>query len=306
MPASSDYYKQVELLVDVLPAVAKESSFALKGGTAINLFYQDMPRLSVDIDLTWLPVADRSSSLRNIDTALNRIAASIRDAHPGTTVTRFPNQRIGLPQIYVKRSEADIKIETSTTARGTVMPARMLEASHSATKQFGFITMNVASFEDVYAGKICAALERKHPRDLFDIMVLYENEGISDDLFRVFLVYIAASRRPIHESLAPTRPVRKEWYNDRFKGMSHKDVSLKSLVKTGMRLHNDVVSRLTGKITTFLLLLHNAEPDFSLIGLPDAVKLPAVRWKLYNLKRLKRENPQKHAEQRSALEQLFQ
>lgn len=305
MTASSDYHKQVKLLMDVLPTVAKEPSFALKGGTAINMFYQDMPRLSVDIDLTWLPVADRSSSLKDINTTLNRIASSIRYAHPGSTVTRFPNQRVGLPQIYVKRDETSTKIETSTTARGTVKPARMIETSDFVTKQFGFVTMNVVSFEDVYAGKICAALERKHPRDLFDVMVLYENEGISDDLLRVFMVYLAASRRPMHESLAPTRPVSEEWYNDRFKGMSLKDVSLKSLAETGERLHNDIVSRLTDEIATFLLLLHDAEPDFGLIGLPDAAELPAVRWKLHNLEKLKRDNPQKHAEQRSALEQLF-
>ena len=241
MTASSDYHKLVKLLMDVLPTVAQGPSFALKGGTAINMFYQDMPRLSVDIDLTWLPVADRSSSLKDINSTLNRIASSIRYAHPGSTVTRFPSQRVGLPQIYVKRDEASIKIETSTTARGTMRPARMIETSDFVTKQFRFVTMNVVFFEDVYAGKICAALKPKHPRDLFDVMVLYENEGISDDLFRVFMVYLAASRRPMHESLAPTRPVSEEWYNDRFKRMNLKDVSLKSLAETGERLHNDVV-----------------------------------------------------------------
>ena len=53
---TSIYYKQVQLLMDVIPFIAKEETFALKGGTAINLFIQDLPRLSVDIDLTYLPV----------------------------------------------------------------------------------------------------------------------------------------------------------------------------------------------------------------------------------------------------------
>ncbi len=68
------YAKQVQLLIDVLPAVAAENAFALKGGTAINLFYRDLPRLSVDIDLTFLPVQDRETSMSGISAAMDRIA----------------------------------------------------------------------------------------------------------------------------------------------------------------------------------------------------------------------------------------
>jgi len=56
------YRSQVELLLRVLPYVAKEKVFALKGGTAINLFVRDLPRLSVDIDLTYLPFEDRATA----------------------------------------------------------------------------------------------------------------------------------------------------------------------------------------------------------------------------------------------------
>ena len=305
MTASSKYFDQVQLLMDVLPTVRKESSLALKGGTAINLFYRDMPRLSVDIDLLWLPVADRSSSLKEIDDALNRITFLIRDRNPKITAKRLHNRRIGLPQIFIERDQVQIKIEASTVARGAVMPACALMTSDSVTKLFGLLKMNVVSFEDVYAGKIAAALDRKHPRDLFDIMVLYENEGISDELFRVFMVYAASSHRPMHELLAPTIPVRRDWYDNLFQGMNLREVSLNALTETGKRLHKDVASRLTGTIATFLLSLHDAEPDFGLIGLPNAAELPAVRWKLLNLEKLKQKNPEKHAEQRKALERLF-
>lgn len=56
-----------------VPFVATEKEFALKGGTAINLFIRDMPRLSVDIDLTYVPVADRATSLKAIDAGMKRI-----------------------------------------------------------------------------------------------------------------------------------------------------------------------------------------------------------------------------------------
>lgn len=76
------YVAQVCLLVDVFPDIAKESAFALKGGTAINLFYRDMPRLSVDIDLTWLPAGDRASALSAISSGLDRIGRRIAARNP--------------------------------------------------------------------------------------------------------------------------------------------------------------------------------------------------------------------------------
>lgn len=306
MNVSSEYLDQVELLVDVLPIVAREPKFALKGGTAINLFYKDMPRLSVDIDLTWLPVTDRSSSLKQITAAFDRIAAVISNSVPPIRVQHIKSRRIGLPEIVVERNEKKIKIETSPVARGTVLPPQIMATSKTVSEKFRSITMNVASFEDVYAGKMCAALGRKHPRDLFDIKVLYDdNDRITDNLFRVFMVYVASSSRPLHEQLSPSEPVREDWYNEQFQGMALQKISLEILIETGRRLHNDIISRLTGSVATFLTSLHDAEPDFGLIGLPEVEKLPAVRWKLYNLERLKRENPKKHAEQRKALEQLY-
>ncbi len=70
-------------------------------------------------------------------------------------------------------------------------------------------------------------------------------------------------------------------------------------------LYADIRSRLEGRIAAFLLSLHDAEPDFGLIGLPEAAKLPAVRWKLLNLEKLRQANPRKHDAQRTALENLF-
>ncbi|TCQ91865.1 nucleotidyltransferase AbiEii toxin of type IV toxin-antitoxin system [Rahnella sp. JUb53] len=63
MDRESIYYRQVQLLLQLLPFIAKHDCFALKGGTAINLFIRNFPRLSVDIDLVYLPVLDREESL---------------------------------------------------------------------------------------------------------------------------------------------------------------------------------------------------------------------------------------------------
>ncbi len=300
------YVAQVRLLLSTLQDIANETVFALKGGTAINLFYRDMPRLSVDIDLTYLPVADRESSLKDINDALDRIIAAIAHRNPRVQARRAAGGGNADTRIMVSDDQSQIKIETSPVMRGAVYPARTMIASEAVTELFGFVETTVLAFEDLYGGKLAAALDRQHPRDLFDVKLLYDNEGLTADLFRTFMVYVASSRRPMHELLAPVAPLKDELYGDEFVGMTLQPVSWHALIETRQHLHADIGSRLNGDITTFLLSLHDAEPDFRLIGLPQAAYLPAVRWKLFNLERLKRTNPKKHAEQRDALKRLLQ
>ncbi len=160
------YVAQVRLLVSVLPDIAQETGFALKGGTAINLFYRNMPRLSVDIDLIWLPVEDRRASLREIDEALDRIAAAVTRRNPRVTARRIAGGGGGDTRIMVEEGRARIKIETSPVTRGAVHPARLMVASELVMERFGFVEAYVLAFEDLYGGKLHAALDRRHPRDL--------------------------------------------------------------------------------------------------------------------------------------------
>ena len=120
------YRRQVALLIRTLPFVAGESAFALKGGTAINLFVRDMPRLSVDIDLTWLPVADRPSSLAAIDAAMLRIRARIERGIPGAqaNVSRSADEKI-VTKLIVRAGDVQIKIEVTPVLRGTVYVPRL-------------------------------------------------------------------------------------------------------------------------------------------------------------------------------------
>ncbi len=298
------YMNQVRLLISALPTIARETVFALKGGSAINLFYRDLPRLSVDIDLAYLPVRDRQSSLEDIDYTFDRIAKAIEERNPRIDAYRIPSGGNGGMRIVLREGRAQIKIETSPVMRGSVYPATLMSASKAVVEQFGFVEMNVLAFEDLYAGKLHAALDRQHPRDLFDVKLLYDNEGLTDDLFRVFLVYAASSARPTHELLAPAKLSGGDLYDIEFAGMTLEPVAENVLVETRYRLHSDIGNRLKGDIASFLLSLHDAEPDFDLIGLPEASDLPAVRWKLINLEKLKRVNPSKHAAQRNLLEGL--
>ena len=173
--ARERYVDQVRLLVDILPAVAGEDDFALKGGTAINLFYRDLPRLSVDVDLTFLPIRDRVQSLADIDAAMDRIAAAGSKVR-GVTASRIAGGGRGATRVLFRRGSATVKVETSPVTRGVVFEPETKRVSPVVEDEFGFAETRLVAFEDLYAGKLHAALDRQHPRDLFDVKLLYENE----------------------------------------------------------------------------------------------------------------------------------
>lgn len=303
--AREDYEAQVALLVRLLPHVAKEKVFALKGGTAINLFYRDLPRLSVDIDLTYLPIKDRRESLAEINEAMDRMAAAIEGGIPGAKTQRIQGGGGGATRVLARLGGAEIKIETSPVMRGVVHDPEMRPVSDAVEDEFGYAEMQVVSFEDLFGSKLHAAVDRQHPRDLYDIKLLYENEGLTEDLFRTFLIYVACSSRPAHELLNPNFIDLDQPYTKEFEGMTKARVSLDGLLETRERLVADIRSRLDEKAGTFLLSLHDGTPDFDAIERPQAAGLPAVRWKLINLEKLKKDNPDKHADLRSALKALF-
>ncbi len=186
--AREAYEAQVALLVRLLPHVAKEKVFALKGGTAINPFYRDLPRLSVDIDLTYLPIKERTESLAEIDEAMDRIAGAIEDRIKGAKAQRILGGRGGATRVLARLDGVEIKIETSPVTRGVVHDPEIRPISEEVADEFGFAEIQIVSFEDLFGGKLHAAVDRQHPRDLYDVKLLYENEGLTDDLFRTFLI----------------------------------------------------------------------------------------------------------------------
>lgn len=284
MPFEEQYRRQVALLLRTIPLVAAEDCFALKGGTAINLFVRDMPRLSVDIDLTYLPIQPRDQSLRAIDAAMARISDRIIKTI-GARVT--PSRAEGaILKLLVRSDGAQIKIEVTPVLRGCVQEPALRSVSAAVEEAFGFAEMPVVSFADLYAGKIVAALDRQHPRDLFDTRDLLANEGVSDDIRRAFIVYLLSHGRPMSEVLAPTRkPIREEFLRG-FEGMTDKPVALDELVAT----REEIIQIMTGDMPkdhrAFLMSFKRGTPDWPLLGVPQAASLPAVQWRQQNLDKL--------------------
>jgi hypothetical protein len=118
------YRAQVNLLLQILPYIAKEEIFALKGGTAINLFVRDLPRLSVDIDLTYFPIDSRPTALRNIQEGLGRIKNAIERAIVGLNVNTVASNDGMDVKLNCQFPNAQIKIEVNTTTRGHLLPVR--------------------------------------------------------------------------------------------------------------------------------------------------------------------------------------
>jgi predicted nucleotidyltransferase component of viral defense system len=287
MDSSNPFYRQVSLLVQLLPIVGQQACFALKGGTAINLFVRNLPRLSVDIDLVYLPMADRNQALKEIDAALKAIGAEIEQRLPDCTVTTQPNRDTGtLLKLNIARPDTMVKIEVTPVLRGAVYETENRTVHSSVEEQFGFAEVPLLSFNDLYAGKICATLDRQHPRDLYDTLFLLDNEGISRDLIRAFIVYLIGHNRPMAELLAPRAKPLAEVYESEFKGMAFEDVELEILEATLPRLVNTLMENLAAEDRAFLLSFKKGRPDWSHLGLPHIEQLPSVRWKLLNLDRM--------------------
>lgn len=298
------YHAQVDLLLQVMPHVAKEECFALKGGTAINMFVWNMPRLSVDIDLTYLPFDDRATTMKNIAAALRRIQERIEAAIPGCKAAIAPQNDGQEAKLTCQLQSAQIKIEVNTTIRGHLFAPKEMDVADAVEEEFGrFVSIRVVSPAELFGGKICAALDRQHPRDLFDIHRLYAEGGLTADIRQGFLTYLLSSNRPLHEMIRPNFLDQRRAFETQFSGMTQEPFSYEDFEAARERLVKDVHSGLSDKDRRLLLSFKNGEPDWSLFPHERLKDLPAVQWKLSNIQKLKKQNPAKHSEQQKALEE---
>lgn len=286
MDRSSIYYKQVQLLMQVLPFVAKQECFALKGGTAINLFVREFPRLSVDIDLVYLPMKGRDEALQEIREALDAISADLKAAFKDAELTEAYKSKRDSLRLIVARNGVQIKVELSPVLRGTVYEPQLMEVCAAVEDEFGYVEMPVVALADLYAGKMCAALDRQHPRDLFDIKWLLENEGLTDEIRKAFLVYLSSHNRPIAELLRPQYKDISAIYAGEFTNMAETDVPLEELVAVRVRLVELIHQGLTDNEKDFLLSFKSREPDWALLDLEGVSELPAIKWKQINLAKM--------------------
>ena len=299
------YLESARLLTRVAPLVLVDDTFALKGGTAINLFVRDMPRISVDLDLVFRDyTVPRAEALKRINEAIRQWGARLKKQ--GFQTHAPASAEAGETKLLVRQGAIQVKIEVNFVMRGTVNPVRMASLAQKARDTLqADLEIPIVSLEDLYGGKLVAAMDRQHPRDLFDVMQLFAHEGITSDIRRAFVVYLASHNRPVHEVLFPTlRDISREFENN-FVGMTVEPVELDALLTARERMVLELQQGLTADERRFLLSLVAAEPEWELLGVTYVQRLPGVRWKLENLERLRKADVRKFAEQSNALARLL-
>ena len=300
-----EYLDVVRLLVRVAPAIFAEPGFALKGGTAINLFVRDLPRLSVDLDLVFVDYKlDRETALAAISTAVGNMSSRL--SRLGLQV-HVPSRTEGEEaKLFIRQGRIEVKVEINQVLRGTIHPVATMRMATAARDQLkADLRLPVLATEELYGGKLVAALDRNHPRDWFDVMLLLKAEGITPSIRRCFVAYLAAHNRPPHEVLFGPAKSLGDSFDREFSGMTAYEVSLAELEDVQRKVRDELPKQLDEGERRFLVSLVSNAPDWSLIDIPHLKDMPAIRWKLTNLERLKRENKSKFAEQSAALRERF-
>lgn len=289
------YINQVRLLLDCLPALKDQDVFALKGGTAINFFIHDLPRLSVDIDLTYIKTESREQALSGIAAGLRALGRTILNRSKKHRIQELNTHDGKLHKLIVANEITKIKIEPNFIMRGMLLPIRKMDVVKTVEEKFEYQVRQipVLAEEELFAGKICAALSRQHPRDFFDIQVLLEQQGLTAAILQAFVIYLVCSPRPIHELLQPNVIILKNVYENEFVNMTESPTSLESLLHTREMLIKYVNQDLSDSEKDFIVSVKKGEPDYSLMPFDHLDKLPALQWKLMNIRKMDKE---KHTE----------
>jgi predicted nucleotidyltransferase component of viral defense system len=287
---NNSYHNQASLLLRVIPEIAKDTRFALHGGTAINMFVRNMPRLSVDIDLTYLPIENREQSFETICVALLKICERIKSRFPELQI----QHKIEIHKLIIANRDAIIKVEVSPIIRGSLGVVTEMQLCEKAQNTFDtFCSIQIVSSGQLYGGKVCAAMDRQHPRDFFDVKYLLQHEGFTPAIKEGFLFRLLSSERSIQDVLFPKLQDQRLAFKNQFSGMSAESFSYEEYEQIRENLIQKVHHSLTDTDKTFLVSVKNAEPDWSRY---DFQKFPSIQWKQQNLIKIKAANPLKHKE----------
>ncbi|MDH6303658.1 putative nucleotidyltransferase component of viral defense system [Parabacteroides sp. PF5-5] len=282
------YKRQVALLIRIMPSVYRIKDFAVHGGTAINLFHKNMPRYSVDIDITYIPIKGREESLKAINVHLIELKQMIEKTIPGIRITHKPD----VWKLLCIKDGATVKIEVNGTKRGLIGETEDKDLCAKAQTEFNMgCKARIVSFSQLYGGKISAALSRQHPRDLFDCkyMPLDSLEKVKDGLIFCLL----GSDKPILESLQPNAINQTDALKNQFEGMTDIPFSYEEYEATRKELIERINYGWTKEDKEFLLSFEKGEPEWDKCSAGDLSKYPSVKWKLQNIRKLKENNPEK-------------
>lgn len=284
------YKEQVRLLLRILPIIYREENFAVHGGTAINLFIKNLPRYSVDVDVTYIPLGSREESLAGIDKKLAVISQQLQRAVPDINIRPVPNK------LLCTLGRSTVKIEVNGIKRGIIGSTIEMPLCDKAQEEFGmYCKVRIVPLEQLYGGKIAAALSRQHPRDLFDYNYM-EIDKI-DNLKRGFMFALLGSDKPFIESLAPHPINQQEALENQFRGMTDIPFTYENYETAREQLIAFVNSMLSEEDKAFLVSFEEGSPQWGKSAYSDFRNFPSVQWKLLNVNKLKTQNPAKYRQE---------
>lgn len=303
---NDNYINTVRLLLAVAPAVFQSPRFAMKGGTALNLFVEDLPRLSVDIDVVFIDYTlSRDEALQAIGEDL--LASKSLISKMGYRTSLPMNKSGDDVKLLVEAPDARVKVEVNFVFRGTVLPtvrARLCDRAQNVFTTDIEVPMLEAS--ELYGSKLVAAMDRQHPRDIFDVMKMREQHELDGSIIDCFVAYLAGHNRPVHEVLFPrTLPLEPTFTNE-FEGMTLEPIQLSALHETQKRLISELPRTLSASHREFLLSIVRADPDWGLMPFRHLAELPALKWKLLNLEKLRSRNRKRFDDQYQELVAKFE
>ena len=294
------YRQQVELLLKIIPTLSGIESFAIHGGTAINLYVLDLPRYSVDIDVTYTSIKPREESFAEIHKNLSIIKEKVKSIITNVVVTEKPNK------IYCTQKGIMVKVEVSGTKRGLVEPTLIKPLCNAAQNEFETANKaKIVSLSQLYGGKITAALDRQHPRDLFDVKLMFDFVTDFEQVKKGFLYCLLGSDRPIVESLAPNRIDQQETMIKQFSGMTDIPFLYSDYEKTREKLIDFINSNLTQQDKEFLIAFETGVNLLQFTEYQEYLRFPSVQWKLQNISKLKEINPNKLKDSIKKLEKIL-
>ncbi len=287
MSMNNIYAQKVDLLLKIIPIISQEESFAIHGGTAINLFEKEMLRYSIDVDITYIPLEDRDTSINNINHKLKAIGEKIERTLKGGRVTH----REDICKLLCEYRGKQVKIEVNQTKRGIVCGDVVTKPlCKKAQDEFQlYCEANIVPYQLLYGGKVAAALSRQHPRDLFDIKYMdTELRDIKDGIIFCLL----GSDRPISESIAPNLVDHQQSLENQFVGMTEIEFTYSDFENTRDDLIRNINQLFTENDKNFLLSFEAGSPNW-LLGYDTFKDYPSVKWKLFNIEKLRKSNPRK-------------
>lgn len=297
---TNNYRSKVELLIRIIPAITEEEDLAIHGGTAINLFVKDLPRYSIDIDLTYVRILGRTESIDNINACLRRISEKLKQSIKGIQIAHRPD----ICKLLCSFRGSQVKIEVNQTKRGVISGTpQVTPLCTKAQDEFGmYCEANVVPIPLLYGGKIAAALSRQHPRDLFDVK--YMDYALSD-VKEGILYSLLGSDRPISESISPNLIDQTKVMETQFMGMTDTPFTYQDYEVSRSELIQGIQDLFSESEKDFLISFESGTPQWSLIPYPSFEQYPSVEWKLLNINKLKEKDSASFAKQIAKLKEAL-